>query len=241
MKTPEAAGGRRPGLTIAVVALAGVLVGLWAIYGIGPSSRNGEGACPGSADLARRLEPLARGEVAALNVAKAPAPLLPLTFAKADGSPVSLATFKGRTILLNLWATWCAPCRREMPALDRLQALLGGPDFEVVAVNIDTRNPERANALLDEIKVATLTRYQDPSAKIFQDLKEASLAVGMPTTLLVDPQGCLIASLSGPADWASQDGEALLQTALQASPGPGGGQGAPSPRSPDQGRSEGVE
>jgi hypothetical protein len=97
-----------------------------------------------------------------------------------------------------------------MPALDALQASLGGPGFEVVSVNIDQRNRERAAAFLDEIGVKTLARYADPTAGIFQTLKSAGLAFGMPTTLLLDEQGCVVASLAGPADWASADAKALV-------------------------------
>ena len=79
--------------------------------------------------------------MAAVNVAKAPLQVPDLAFNDASGKPLTLADWRGRTVLLNLWATWCVPCRKEMPALDALQAELGGPDFEVVAVNIDTRDP----------------------------------------------------------------------------------------------------
>jgi thiol-disulfide isomerase/thioredoxin len=117
-------------------------------------------------------------------------------------------------VLLNLWATWCVPCRKEMPALDALQAKLGGPDFEVVAVNIDTRNLDKPKSFLQEVGVAHLTYYSDANAKVFQDLKAVGKAMGMPTTLLIDPNGCEIASLAGPAEWASDDSLRLVSAAL---------------------------
>ncbi len=86
-------------------------------------------------------------------------------------------------MLLNLWATWCVPCRKEMPALDALQGKLGGPDFEVVAVNIDTRDPEKPKAWLKDVGVDKLAYYSDSNAKVFQDLKAIGKAFGMPTTL----------------------------------------------------------
>ena len=101
-----------------------------------------------------------------------------------------------------------------MPALDALEASLGGPDFTVAAVNVDQRNTERAASFLDEVKVSHLTRYADPSAKIFADLKVAGLAFGMPTTVLLDKQGCVLASLAGPADWASADAKTFVTAAL---------------------------
>ncbi len=113
-------------------------------------------------------------------------------------------------MLFNLWATWCVPCRKEMPALDALQAKLGGPAFEVVAVNIDTRDPDKPHAWLKEVGIDRLAYYADPSAKVFQDLKVAGKAFGMPTTLLVDAAGCEIGTLAGPAEWASEDAIKLV-------------------------------
>ena len=117
-------------------------------------------------------------------------------------------------MLLNLWATWCVPCRKEMPALDALQAKLGGDKFEVVAVNIDTRNLDKPKAWLQEVGIKQLGYYADPSAKVFQDLKAAGKAFGMPTTLLIDPQGCELGVLAGPAEWASEDAVKLIEAAL---------------------------
>ena len=91
-------------------------------------------------------------------------------------------------MLLNLWATWCVPCRKEMPALDALQAKLGGADFEVVSINIDTRDTDKPKDWLKNVGVNTLAYYADNSAKVFQDLKAIGKAFGMPTTLIVDPQ-----------------------------------------------------
>jgi hypothetical protein len=101
-----------------------------------------------------------------------------------------------------------------MPALDALQEKMGGPDFEVVAVNIDTRNLDKPKRWLQEVGVNHLTYYSDSNANVFQDLKAIGKAFGMPTTLLVDPSGCEIASLSGPAEWASEDGLKLISAAL---------------------------
>src|SRR6476620_9617405 len=127
-------------------AIAGLAVGLAAVYGIAGLTGNAGGdvasnvPCRPAVDLARKIAPLATGEVAAVNVAKQPLRLPDLAFQDGDGKPVTLASFRGRTVLLNLWATWCVPCRKEMPALDALQAKLGDDKFQVVAVNIDTRN-----------------------------------------------------------------------------------------------------
>jgi thiol-disulfide isomerase/thioredoxin len=200
-----------------VAFLLGAMAGLAVVYGIGGFGRNAEvaAACRPAAELAVKLTPLARGEVAALAPAKTPIRLESLTFRDAENRERRIADWSGRVVLLNLWATWCVPCRKEMPALDALQARLGGPDFEVVAVNIDTRDPEKPRSWLKETGVTGLAYYADASAKIFQDLKAAGRAFGMPTTILIDPQGCELATLAGPAEWASEDALAFIGAALK--------------------------
>jgi thiol-disulfide isomerase/thioredoxin len=197
--------------------VVGVAVGLAGIYGIGRLMGNAgtDPACKGAVETARRIAPFARGEVAAVGVVKASKPLPPLAFKDASGTEKTLADWRGRTVLLNLWATWCVPCRKEMPALDALQARLGGPDFDVVAVNIDTRDTDKPKAWLKDTGIAKLGYYADNSAKVFQDLKAAGKAFGMPTTLLIDPNGCELAALAGPAEWASDDAVKLVAAALK--------------------------
>lgn len=215
MASPASPSPRRPRpwrRIVLVVALVGAGLGATALYGIGGRPGN-PGACPGSAALAARLSPLAAGDLAAVAVEADPQPAPDLLFRKPDGQPARLADFRGRTVLVNLWATWCIPCREEMPALDRLQVASGSPAFAVVPVNIDQRAVERADAFLDEIGVKSLTRYRDPSARVFQALKTAGKAFGMPTSILVDPQGCLVASLAGPVDWAGEQARAFVLAA----------------------------
>jgi thiol-disulfide isomerase/thioredoxin len=101
-----------------------------------------------------------------------------------------------------------------MPALDELQAKLGGPPFEVVAINIDTRDANKPRAWLKEVGIARLDYYTDTSAKVFQDLKLVGRAIGMPTTIMVDPSGCEIGTIAGPAEWASDDALRLVHAAL---------------------------
>jgi thiol-disulfide isomerase/thioredoxin len=196
--------------------VAGLAVGLAGVYGIGRLAGNApvEAACKPALEIARRIAPLVRGEVAAVTVAKTPKTLPALVFQDATGTEKTLADWRGRTMLLNLWATWCVPCRKEMPALDALQGKLGGPGFEVVAINIDTRDPEKPKAWLREVGVGRLAYYADNSAKVFQDLKVVGKAFGMPTTLIVDPNGCVVATLAGPAEWASDDAVKLVSAAL---------------------------
>jgi thiol-disulfide isomerase/thioredoxin len=204
---------------LAVVLLGGVVgvtVGLAGVYGIGRLMGNAgaDPACKPAVETARRMAPFARGEVAAVGVSQTPKTLPSLAFKDASGADKTLADWRGRTVLLNLWATWCVPCRKEMPALDALQSRLGGADFEVVSINIDTRDVEKPRTWLKEVGIVRLGYYADNSAKVFQDLKAAGKAFGMPTTLLVDRDGCELATLAGPAEWASDDAVKLVTAAL---------------------------
>jgi len=213
-EAPRLTSARRIGIAAAAIA-AGVLFGVAGIYGIAGLTRNaGDPACKPTLDRAGRVAPFARGEVAAVTPAARPLLLPELAFQDASGATKKLSDWRGRTVLLNLWATWCVPCRKEMPALDELQAKLGGNDFEVVAVNIDTRDLEKPKTWLKEAGITSLGYFGDEKAKIFQDLKLIGKAFGMPTTILIDKAGCEIASLSGPAEWASEDALKLVRAAL---------------------------
>jgi thiol-disulfide isomerase/thioredoxin len=200
---------------IAGAIVAGALAGLGGVYGIGGFMRNaGDPDCRPAAALAQRLGPLARGEVAAMAIAETPLRVPDLVFRDQSGAERRLSDWRGRTVLLNLWATWCIPCRKEMPALDALEGTLGGERFEVVAVNIDTRDPTKPRTWLEGVGVNRLAYYADQSAKVFQDLKLIGRAFGLPTTVLIDPEGCEIGTAAGPAEWASQDGLTFVRAAL---------------------------
>src|SRR5438876_31054 len=207
---------RRIPLAIGAVAAVGV-IGLGAFYGLGGFKRGtgGDPTCTGAVELARRLAPLAHGEVAALTMATSPLRLPDLAFEDAEGKPRKLSEWRGKTVLVNLWATWCVPCRKEMPALDSLQIKLGGKDFEVVAINIDTRDPEKPKNFLKEANLTKLAYFTDTKAKVFQDLKNIGKALGMPTSVLVDGQGFEIGTIAGPAEWASDDAIALIKAAVK--------------------------
>jgi len=208
---------RRPISAIVVLALCGTLSVLAGVYGIDRLRGNpADAACAPAVETAARIAPLAHGEVAALSVAKTAFRVPDLAFKDAAGHDRTLGQWRGRTVLLNLWATWCVPCRKEMPALDALEGDLGGPNFEVVAINIDTRDAEKPLAFLKEIGVKRLAYYSDQSAKVFQDLKLAGKAFGMPATLIADRSGCEIGNMAGPAEWASPDGVTLVSAAINS-------------------------
>src|SRR5439155_20763905 len=194
MTGPEAAArthAKRRLATIVVAAMSGATVVLAAVYGIGALKRNAaDAACAGAVEPAQHVAPLARGEVAAFTIAEQSLRLPDLAFHDGKGTERHLADWRGRTVLLNLWATWCVPCRKEMPALDALQGKLGSASFEVVAVNIDTRDTDKPKDWLKNVGVNTLAYYADNSARVFQDLKAIGKAFGMPTTLIIDANGC---------------------------------------------------
>jgi thiol-disulfide isomerase/thioredoxin len=213
---PSSSSGNKRLALIVAGGIAGLGLGLAGVYGVSALRGNagGDPACRPAVTVAKKVAPFARGQVAAVNVATRPLKIPDLAFEDASGKKLTLASFRGRTVLLNLWATWCVPCRREMPTLDALEGQLGSPRFQVVAVNIDTRDPDKPKKFLQQIGVKKLSYYADPSAKAFQDLKSIGRAFGMPTTLLVDPHGCEIGTIAGPAEWSSKDAVKLIEAAL---------------------------
>jgi thiol-disulfide isomerase/thioredoxin len=196
---------------VAIGAALG-LAGTWGVSGLKRTAL-ADAPCASALELSKKIAPLAKGEVAALTMATKPVQLPDLAFVDGDGVTKKLSDWKGRTVLLNLWATWCVPCRKEMPALDSLQGKLGGDKFAVVAVNIDTRNPEKPKAFLQDGNLTRLGYYSDAKAKVFQDLKSIGLALGMPTSVLIDAHGCEIGNIAGPAEWDSEDAIKLITAA----------------------------
>ena len=190
-------------------------VGYVATYGFSGTGRlaRADAPCASALQIAKKIAPLATGEIAALTMATKPLQMPDLAFVDGDGQPKKLSDWKGRTVLLNLWATWCVPCRKEMPALDKLQDKMGSEKFAVVAVNIDTRDAEKPKAFLRNANLTKLGNFSDSKAKVFQDLKTNGLALGMPTSVLIDGQGCEIGNMAGPAEWDGPEAIKLLTAA----------------------------
>jgi len=200
-----------------------VLVGLGTVYLLFAPSDNGSGSvsappsggAPETADRSTGISPLKglnKGPMAAFVVRPEPLDLPDFTFEGPDGNALSAADLKGKVVLLNIWATWCVPCREEMPQLNELQAELGGDNFEVVALNIEKGGTEKARAFLSETGATDLALYTDPTGKVFATLK----VIGMPTTLLLDAEGKEMGRLVGPADWVAAEAKALIQAAIEA-------------------------
>ncbi|AZO18509.1 TlpA family protein disulfide reductase [Mesorhizobium sp. M2A.F.Ca.ET.043.05.1.1] len=214
-----------PRLILAAL-VAGVLAGAVAVYVSESGSGNNapekvaaaagkdDAACAAKATRAKTIAAKAVGQVAALQPADPPQSLKSLAFNGPDGKPMTIADHAGKTVLLNLWATWCAPCRAEMPALDALQKEKGSKDFEVVAVNVDTGDDTKPKKFLKEIGIETLGFYRDPTIALFNEAKTRGLALGLPVTMLIDGEGCLIAHMNGPAEWSSPDAKRLVEAAL---------------------------
>ncbi len=141
---------------------------------------------------------------------KTPRSLPAVAFEDSAGRTLSLSDFRGRVVLLNVWATWCPPCRKEMPSLERLQRARGGKDFEVVALSID-RERSVVRTFYREIGLTALRLYQDPSNRATDALK----VVAVPTTLLIDREGREIGRSLGPAEWDSVEVNKLLDEVLR--------------------------
>ncbi|MCO5733680.1 TlpA disulfide reductase family protein [Rhizobium sp. SSA_523] len=203
---------------ILFAAVAGIIAGLVAVYVKPTLSGNGEVAaqtqCEGAVAQARTVSELAQGELAALSGAAEPRRLETLSFTGPEGRKLTLADFEGKTVLLNLWATWCVPCREEMPALNALQVAKGSDRFEVVAINIDTGSDEKPKAFLEETGVHALAPYRDSSMGVFNALKKEGLAFGLPVTLVINREGCLIGAMNGPAIWDGPQAQTLIDRVL---------------------------
>ena len=153
---------------------------------------------------------LSTGTLAAFLIHPEPKPLPDIAFADGEGKPLKLSDWKGRVVLINLWATWCAPCRKEMPDLAKLQRELGSDQFEVVAISVDRKGAEASSAFLKETGSDALKLYVEPTTKIVGELQSA----GLPATILVDRQGRELGRLLGPAHWAAPEAFALIKAAI---------------------------
>jgi thiol-disulfide isomerase/thioredoxin len=163
-------------------------------------------ALPALADVGPAL---LKGAVAKFELAKAPKPLPDLEFLDADDKPVTFAGFKGKVVLINFWATWCAPCVKEMPSLDRLQAAMGKEKFVVLPLSLDGPSKPKVVPFYKDRNLANLGIYFDKGRKAMQKLDISIL----PTSILVDPAGRELGRLEGEADWDKPEAIALMKAA----------------------------
>jgi thiol-disulfide isomerase/thioredoxin len=207
----------------AMALVAGAIAGAGLLYVTGGFEGNGQAlqaatagdACDTSVETAARVGAARGGAVAAMLASDPPISVASLAFDGPDGA-MTLADMKGKTLLVNLWATWCAPCRAEMPALDRLQSEKGSDSFEVVAINIDRGDGEKVDTFLNVTKVTALRRYRDETMGVFNSLKKDSLAIGLPVTLLVDAKSCVVGHMNGPAEWDTPEAIKMIEAVAGA-------------------------
>lgn len=222
MTDRERLGSKLPARTATLAAALAASVGFAAIYvTLGHSDNAARTAAPPPMVQAQAAAsaPAAgegangpgRSELAAFVFRKEPEVLPEIKFQDADGRERSLTDWRGKVVLLNLWATWCLPCRKEMPALDRLQASLGSDQFQVVAISVDRTGLAGAKKFLEETKTPNLAVYADPTARLASSLR----AAGLPATLLIDKEGREIGRLLGPAEWDGEAARHLIQSALR--------------------------
>jgi thiol-disulfide isomerase/thioredoxin len=202
---------RRSNGLIAGVAV-GVIAAAAAIYLISDRGRKEEApATPTlTAPAGKVTKQLATGSLTAFIVRPERLPAPDLKFTTASGAAKSLNDWRGRVVLVNLWATWCAPCRKEMPSLSALERQMGSKDFEVIAISLDRKGAAAAQSYLKETGATDLALFLDPSAATLDQLQ----AIGLPASVLIDRRGNEIGRMLGPAEWSSPEAIALVKTAL---------------------------
>lgn len=209
----------RPGATRSVrlaivLGLAGLALAIAAWVWLGNASQARE--CPLQTEAATAIGNAAVGELAALNGTGEGRGYSSLAFKDAQGEPKTIADFKGKKLLVNFWASWCVPCREEMPALDAIAGQYNSDTFMVLPINLDIGDNglQKAQAFLAENKFAHLPLYADTTFAAFERLKQEAVAIGLPATLVLDENGCELGVLQGPAEWKTPDGEAVIKTLI---------------------------
>ncbi|MEO5805897.1 TlpA disulfide reductase family protein [Devosia sp.] len=200
-------------MTLGLAAI-GVAISAWLYLSNGAATATECAVQPAQAAI---IEGAAKGELAALNGTGEGRGYASLVFKDAAGKPMSIADFKGRALLVNFWASWCIPCRQEMPALDALAAKYNSDKFMVLPINLDIGDGglDKARKFLADGKFANLPLYADNSFAAFERLKTEAVSVGLPTSLVLDANGCELAVLQGPAEWNTPDGEAVIKTLVE--------------------------
>jgi len=204
----------RPRRVLAVVALS-ALVALALTFWLGNAAPRAT-ECPVQAEKAAKIDAAAVGNLAALNGSGQGRGYADMAFLDETGKPVTIADFAGKKLLVNFWASWCIPCRAEMPELDAMATEYNGDDFMVLPINLDIGDggAAKAKTFMDEGAFQNLPLYADPTFKVFDRLKTQAVAIGLPATLLLDEKGCELGVLQGPATWASQDGHNVIEALL---------------------------
>lgn len=197
---------------ILCVAGLAVAIAAWVMLGNPGQARE----CPVQAEAAAAIDAAAVGELAALNGTGEGRGYATMAFKDAGGTAMTIADFKGKALLVNFWASWCVPCREEMPDLDALATKYNSDAFMVLPINLDIGEGglAKAQGFLDENGFANLPLYADNSFAAFERLKQEAVAIGLPATLVLDENGCELGVLQGPAHWNTPDGEAVVEAMI---------------------------
>ncbi len=197
---------RRSPISLALAAL---------LYGAICLTANAGATDSGAAELSAAdratLKELRGGDMVKLIVLDAPRDRIAETFRDLYGNPLTFADYSGKVVLLNIWATWCPPCRAEMPSLDRLAGDMEGHDFAVIALSTDRGGVERVARFFDDMRIENLTVMHDRSGKV---ARRAGV-LGLPVTLILDRQGREIGRIIGESDWDSPDARAILRRVIE--------------------------
>lgn len=207
-------------LGIVAAGLGIAVIGVYAMLGSNGNEEVGQKVTAVTAPAASDGAPLkldkslSSGDMAAFVFKQDRPEVVTGDFKDGDGNTIDMSHWKGRVALVNLWATWCGPCRAEMPYLAELQDLYGSDQFEVVALSVDLKGAEASAAFLKEIKADNLALYVDKSSRAMKKLG----AYGLPVTILVDRQGGEIGRLIGPAEWVGEEAKRLIEAAIAENP-----------------------
>lgn len=198
-------------VAVGVIVVAGSIAA-WLMLGNAGTANE----CPAQQAQAQIIDAAAVGELAALNGTGDGRGYADMGFRDAAGTQMSVADFAGKALLVNFWASWCVPCREEMPALDAIATQYNSDRFMVLPINLDIGESglEKAQDFLDEGQFQNLPLYADNTFAAFERLKREAVAIGLPATLLLDPEGCELAVLQGPAEWHSDDGKAVVEALI---------------------------
>jgi thiol-disulfide isomerase/thioredoxin len=170
--------------------------------------------CPAQPEKAAAVDSAATGELAALNGTGKGRNYATMVVTDSEGADLRISDFAGRKLLINFWASWCIPCRAEMPALDAIALKYNSDRFIVLPVNTGEAEPGKAEAFLAEGKWTHLPLYVDPDWAAYKRMQREAVTLGLPVTLLLDENGCEIAVLQGPAEWNTPDGHRVIETFL---------------------------
>lgn len=194
---------------LVLIGIAVFVIGAFVILGQ-PTEDNTAGDKNTAEYMASDLDPYKVGEMQTFVTVNEGVDLSFFAFKDADGGDKTLADFNGKVVLVNFWATWCAPCRKEMPSLSRLQTAMGGDDFEVVTISLDRKGVAQIRPFFDQLKLTNLPMYVDQDSNSLRDLGMR----GLPVTILMDRQGREIGRVTGPAEWDYDESQALITSQL---------------------------